>query len=156
MLRLADVYLLYAEAEIGNNSSTNEAKALQYFNAVRTRGNGTHGKLPAIAGPLTFDQLMNERRVEFGIEGIAWYDVKRRFYRSETDAITYLNSQNRGITLQQIDGWQGDRNVWDAYEIEFPATPVTVTTASFKLPIPADEASRNPAFADEPVDYVLE
>jgi hypothetical protein len=37
-----------------------------------------------------------------------------------------------------------------------PATPVTVSSASFKLPIPADEASRNPRFTDEPVDYVFE
>ena len=154
MLRLADVYLLYAEAEIGNNSSTVDAKALQYYNAVRTRGNGAFGKLPPRAS-LTFQQLMNERRVEFGIEGIAWYDVKRRFYRDETEAITYLNNQNRGITLQQIDGWQGDRNVWDAYEIELPATPVNVSVESFKLPIPADEASRNPAFADEPVEFAF-
>jgi len=155
MLRLADVYLLYAEAEIGNNSSTADGKALQYFNAVRTRGNGPGGKL-APRTSLTFEQLMSERRVEFGIEGIAWYDVKRRYYRNEGEAINYLNSQQRAITLQQIDGWQGDRNVWDAYEVEYPATPVTVSSASFKLPIPADEASRNPRFADEPVDYVFE
>jgi starch-binding outer membrane protein, SusD/RagB family len=155
MLRLADVYLLYAEAEIGLNGSTDNATALEYFNKVRTRGNGSFGKL-APRTSLTYEQLMSERRVEFGIEGIAWYDVKRRYYRDEGAAINYINSQNRAITLTQIDGWQGDRNVYDAYEVEFPATPVTVNSNSFRLPIPGDEAAVNPRFAEEPVDYVFE
>ncbi len=101
-------------------------------------------------------QLMSERRVEFGIEGIAWYDVKRRFYRDETEAIDYLNKQNRGVTLVQKNGWQGDRNVYEAYELRQPTTPVNINANSFKLPIPGDEAAVNPRFADEPVDYVLE
>lgn len=155
MLRLADVYLLYAEAEIGLNSSTQDVKAVDLFNAVRTRGNGSFGKLLPRTS-ITFENLMNERRVEFGMEGIAWYDVKRRFYRNPDDAINYLNSQNRAVTLQQIDDWQGDRNVWDAYELENPTTPVTITGNSFKLPIPGDEAAINPRFAEEPVEYVFE
>ncbi len=54
MLRLADVYLLYAEAELGLNSSTTDAKALEVFNKVRTRGNGAYGKLEPRAS-LTYD-----------------------------------------------------------------------------------------------------
>jgi hypothetical protein len=154
MLRLADVYLLYAEAELGLNGSTTDAKALEVFNKVRTRGNGAYGKLQPRTS-LTFEQLMSERRVEFGIEGIAWYDVKRRFYRDETEAIDYLNKQNRGVTLVQKSGWQGDRNVYEAYELRQPTTPVNINANSFKLPIPGDEAAVNPRFADEPVDYVL-
>lgn len=155
MLRLADVYLVYAEAEIGLGSSTTDAKALEVFNAVRTRGNGALGKLlPRTA--ITFENIMNERRVEFGMEGIAWYDVKRRFYRNPDETINYLNAQNRAVTLTQITGWQGDRNVWDAYALENPPTPVTVNANSFRLPIPGDEAAINPRFAEEPVDYVFE
>jgi hypothetical protein len=155
MLRLADVYLLYAEAEIGLGNSTIDAKALDVFNKVRTRGNGIYGKLTPRTS-LTFEQLMNERRVEFGMEGIAWYDVKRRFYRNPTDAVNYLNSQNRAVTLAQIDGWQGDRNVPEAYVLEQPTTPVIVTENSFRLPIPGDEAALNPRFAEEPVEYEFE
>jgi hypothetical protein len=156
MLRLADVYLLYAEAEVGLASSTSSQKALDVYNAVRTRGNGVHGKLAPRTGALTFEQIMNERRVEFGMEGIAWYDVKRRYYRSESEAISYLNSQNRAVTFEQIEGWQGNRNTYDAYVLEDPTSPVTVTGNSFKLPIPGDEAAINPAFALEPVDYEFE
>ncbi len=57
-------------------------KHWKYFNKVRTRGNGSYGKLQPRTS-LTYEQLMSERRVEFGIEGIAWYDVKRRYYRDE-------------------------------------------------------------------------
>lgn len=37
ILRLSDVYLVYAEAVIGNNGSTTDASALKAFNAVRSR-----------------------------------------------------------------------------------------------------------------------
>src|SRR5690606_39124497 len=36
LLRLADVYLIYVEAILGNNSSTADGDALIYFNKVRT------------------------------------------------------------------------------------------------------------------------
>src|ERR1035437_10720855 len=41
LLRLADVYLIYAEAILGNNATTSDADALMYFNKVRTRA-GVH------------------------------------------------------------------------------------------------------------------
>ena len=37
ILRLADVYLMYAEAILGNDESTTDADALFYFNEVRKR-----------------------------------------------------------------------------------------------------------------------
>src|SRR5688572_3303559 len=37
MMRLAEMYLIYAEATLGNNASTTDATALQYYNAVHTR-----------------------------------------------------------------------------------------------------------------------
>ena len=37
MLRLAEVYLIYAEAILGNNPSTDDADAMEYFNKVRKR-----------------------------------------------------------------------------------------------------------------------
>ena len=66
----------------------------------------------------TYEQLMSERRVEFGIEGIAWYDVNADIIVTKAEAINYLNAQNRAVTLTQKNGWQGDRNVYDAYEVE--------------------------------------
>ncbi len=37
LLRLAEVYLIYAEALMGNSTSTTNADALLYFNKVRAR-----------------------------------------------------------------------------------------------------------------------
>lgn len=37
MMRLAEMYLIYAEATLGNNASTNDPTALEYYNAVHTR-----------------------------------------------------------------------------------------------------------------------
>src|SRR5688500_19564522 len=37
MMRLAEMYLIYAEAVLGNAASTTDATALAYFNAVHTR-----------------------------------------------------------------------------------------------------------------------
>jgi hypothetical protein len=56
LLRLADVYLVYAEAILGNNGSTADGEALQYFNAVRKRA----GVDPAPS--LNIDTLIQERR----------------------------------------------------------------------------------------------
>lgn len=47
MMRLAEMYLTYAEAVLGNNASTNDTKALQYFNQVHTRAG-----LSPVSGPL--------------------------------------------------------------------------------------------------------
>ncbi|HZX59455.1 MAG TPA: RagB/SusD family nutrient uptake outer membrane protein, partial [Mucilaginibacter sp.] len=37
MMRLSELYLIYAEAVIGNSGSTTDATAVQYFNVVHTR-----------------------------------------------------------------------------------------------------------------------
>jgi hypothetical protein len=55
MMRLAELYLIYTEAVIGNNNSTTDPTAVEYFNAIHTRAG-----LPAYevggdngSGPLT-------------------------------------------------------------------------------------------------------
>ncbi|MDA3853530.1 MAG: RagB/SusD family nutrient uptake outer membrane protein, partial [Bacteroidales bacterium] len=40
LIRLSDVYLIYAEAVLGNAASTSDAKALEFFNKVRARAYG--------------------------------------------------------------------------------------------------------------------
>ena len=37
LLRLADIYLVYVEAVLGNNGTTSDAQALGYFNQIRKR-----------------------------------------------------------------------------------------------------------------------
>src|SRR5688572_17237436 len=63
LLRLADVYLIYAEAILGNNGSTADGEALKYFNKVRTRA----GVDPVTT--INIDDILKERRIEFAFEG---------------------------------------------------------------------------------------
>lgn len=69
VIRLAEVYLTYAEAAVETN--TNKAIALEYINKLRSRGS-----LPATT-ELTRDLVRRERRVELAFEGLRYFDIKR-------------------------------------------------------------------------------
>ena len=70
MMRLAEVYLNYAEAVLGNNATTSDANALMYVNQLRTRA-GLNSPILS----LTYEDLINERRIELCMEGQYWYDL---------------------------------------------------------------------------------
>ncbi len=156
VLRLADVYLIYVEATIGAGSSTTDGTALEYLNAIRSRAALT----PRTS--VTIEQLFSERRVEFGMEGINWFDIKRRFYREgNTIGQWFLdNGVLRGYRYQLIDGGADDleRNTKEAYEYNIPETDVIPTVEKMFLPIPNQEVTANPLLAPsaESVDYVFE
>lgn len=76
LLRLADVYLIYAEAVIGNGSSTTDPSALKAFNAVR--GRSVQGYTPKTS--ITWQDVWKERRLELACEGDRWYDYVRWHY----------------------------------------------------------------------------
>jgi hypothetical protein len=142
LLRLADVYLVYAEATLGSGNSTSEATALQYFNAVRQRAG-----LPAKTS-ITFLDILKERRIEFGLESINWFDVKRYFYRDANNAVKYLNDQKREHTYQRITGAGApDENLVAGYQVVPPTNPIIITASKMFLPIPASEVVANPKLA---------
>jgi hypothetical protein len=153
LLRLADVYLIYAEATIGGGGSTSDAQALSYYNAIRTRA-GLSTKLT-----ITYEDVFNERRVEFGMEGINWFDVKRRFYRENNTIGTWfmVNGELRNYRYQLIDNGadETERNMMESYTLVAPTTPVVPTVEKMYLPIPAQEVTANPmlAPAEEAVEY---
>jgi hypothetical protein len=91
MLRLADVYFIYANAILGNNPSTTDADALKYFNAVRIRA----GIAPKSS--ITYRDILQEEKIEFAFEGHTWYDWKQWYYFDPTDALQYYSTQNRGV-----------------------------------------------------------
>lgn len=92
MMRLAEVYLNFAEATMGNNQSTSDATALYYFNLVRQRG----GLDPKTS--ISYEDLRHERRVEFAFEGLYWYDLVRRSYYKQQEVLNYINNQNRNAS----------------------------------------------------------
>ncbi|TCS89931.1 putative outer membrane starch-binding protein [Anseongella ginsenosidimutans] len=148
MLRLADVYLIYAEAVLGNNASTSDGEALQYYNAVRTRA----GLDPKTS--VTWEDIFNERLLEFAMEGQAWYEFTRLHYYDPQKAYTILSGQDRGffrIYPDQIP----DPNSWEIEIDEGSAQPRTyvVNAGNFYLPLPATELSRAPNLRKPPVPY---
>jgi hypothetical protein len=67
-IRLADTYLMEAEALV--NSGTNTARAQSLIDAVRARVG-----LPSV--PATLPNIYNERRLELATEGHRWFDLVR-------------------------------------------------------------------------------
>lgn len=139
VLRLADVYLVYAEAALGAAASTSDARALQYFNAVRTRAG-----LPAKT-EITFADILQERRVEFCMESLFWFDLKRYYYRDPAAALAYLNAQQREYTYyRDPSSGAADENTVAGYILQPPPGPIAVNAADMVLPIPAAEVNVNP------------
>ncbi len=151
ILRLADVYLVHAEAEVLQGNTTS-ATALAAFNAVRQRS------VPSSVDKtsLTFDDIWKERRLEFAGEGDRWYDFVRRAYYDVNSCITELKSQRRNAiwncnTVYKAwfesgyATWQlKDDNGNDIIQYD-EATPIpNVTANSFILPYPTEDVALNP------------
>jgi hypothetical protein len=138
LLRLADVYLIYAEATLGNNPSTSDPDALLYFNRVRTRA----GVDPVSS--ITGDMIIRERRIELAAESQYWTDLVRLSYYDPTKAINMLNSEQR-VNFTYDNG------------VATPGTPYGVITpatiGSFTFPIPSSEITANPKLSEAPVPY---
>lgn len=143
MLRLADVYLVYAEAILGNNATTADGTALQYFNAVRSRAGVAQA---TVLDPAT---ILNERRIELAFEGQYWIDLVRLSYYDPTTAINILNNQQR-VTFSYKNGVA---TTTPAGQDGGPQTVLPATISSFALPIPASEIATDPKLAQSPVPY---
>lgn len=141
MLRLADVYLVYAEAILGNNTTTSDGDALTYFNKVRIRA----GIDPVTV--LNADSILKERRVELAFEGQYWIDLVRLSYYQPAKAVNILNAQNR-YTFTYDPKTHTAKPDTTTKVATLPAT-----ISSFTLPIPAAEVTTDPKLAQAPVPY---
>lgn len=155
MMRLAEMYLVYVEAAIGNDGSTSDATAIEYFNKVHTRAGlpayevgGTNG-----SGPLALDAVFSERFKEFAMEGMSWYDLVSLHYWNPAKAFAILNSQDRGLFYTQPDQmpnptvWTFTKTTW------FTERTITANEGNFLLPIPSAELSQAPNLQKPAVDY---
>ena len=155
LLRLSDVYLIYCEAIMGNSTSTNDAKALQYFYDVRHRGISSYEKPTSI----TWEDVWKERRLELACEGDRWYDFVRRYYYDPQGAIDEIKAQRRS-TYSNLDALykeyytSGNWNAADCKYDENAAVP-NVTHRSFTLPLPTSDTSYNPLLLEAPEDFDL-
>ncbi|GAA4438707.1 RagB/SusD family nutrient uptake outer membrane protein [Pontibacter saemangeumensis] len=148
MLRLAEMYLIYADAVLGSSESTNDAKALEYVNVIRSRA----GVAP-LEESLTWQDVFEERMKEFAMEGLAWYDLVRIHYYNPQRAYDIVNSQDRGLfvvhpnRMPNPTSWEFEKTSW------FTERTATANSGNFLLPIPASESSQAPWLRDEPVAY---
>ncbi|CAG5007752.1 SusD-like protein [Dyadobacter sp. CECT 9275] len=149
MMRLAEMYLIYAEAVLGNNESTSDATALAYFNKVHTRAG-----LPEFNEPLTFDVIFKERICEFAMEGMAWYDLVSLHYYDAQRAYSILNEQDRGLFFTAPDQFPNPTS-WTFTKTSWATTErvITANSGNFLLPIPSAELSQAPNLQKPAVDY---
>lgn len=157
LLRLSDVYLIYAEAVLGNNSSTSDAKALEVFNKVRARAYGMDYSefmgTSLAAMSLTFDIIWKERRLELACEGDRWYDYVRLHYFEPQKAITELKAQRRSSYTGLFSLYEGgslDPDV--SYYDKNPVIP-NITDDSFTLPFPDTDLTMNKHLLEPAVEH---
>ncbi len=142
MMRLAEVYLNLAEAILGNNATSNDATALQYYNEVRRRA-GMPEKLI-----IQYEDLRYERRIELAYEGQYWYDLLRRAYYKQQEVVDYLNSQERNRGYE----WDEATSAYKALEEEGEGVSVATAQHLF-IPISDVDLGRNYLLNEEPVAY---
>lgn len=137
MMRLAEVYLNYADAALGNNTSTDDATALEYFNKVRQRAG-----MPDVAS-ISYEKLRHEYRLETAFEGLYWYFLVRRAYCHQQEVVNYLNAQDRNRTYKY------DTGLGKYVQSENPGSGVfTADAGRLLLRYPDTETAKNPALND--------
>ncbi len=155
ILRLADIYLVYAEAILGNSASTSDAEALKAFNAVRTRA----GVDPVTS--FTFDDVFKERRLELAYEGDNWYDFVRLSYYDQTKALSILNNQKR-MGYTGMGDWllKGEADIPIGTDGQLTvrlntgeATGQPFSADVFQVPFPDTDVQMNPNMADDAPSY---
>ncbi|MFH6966552.1 RagB/SusD family nutrient uptake outer membrane protein [Flavobacterium sp. FlaQc-28] len=147
MLRLAEVYLNYAEAALGNNATTADATALMEVNKLRTRA----GLDPKTT--LTYADIIHERRVELCMEGQYWYDLVRRAYYKQQEVINYVTAQNRGTITPILYDTATNKVTVDASKSTSPRAIGVIDATIFTLPYPESELVQNPLLRENPVPY---
>ena len=174
LLRLGDVYLICAEA---NLLTGNSAKALEYTNAIRERAG-----VEALAS-VSFEDIWKERRLELAGEGDRWYDYVRLAYYDKATAMADLSAQKMnsvynydqackhywytgcGGSLEDVPEdltafdptkaeWKIDFENEVRYNDDDPARSTYVNENIFTLPLPSEDVVFNPHLLEPavPVD----
>lgn len=145
LLRLADVYLIYAESFLPDvSSTTSNADALLAYNKVRARS--IKDWVPATS--ISFMDVFKERRLELAYEGDNWYDYVRLHYFEPQLAISMLAQQERG-SYSGLGAYYRD----NTQVITLNSQKFTPLDATFILPFPEVDISINPNLLKAPVPF---
>lgn len=152
ILRLADVYLILAEAQsLIDGGTTTNADALDAFNKVHWRS--VPGATEATS--LTWEQIWKERRLELACEGDRWYDFVRLAYYNKERADEELMNQERGFYSGHSDAYKtwfnSDYSTWDMSEVTFNSSKLAARP-TYTMPFPDTDLAMNPGLSDEPIE----
>ena len=163
IIRLADVYLTYAEACLGNNESLSSGPGLEYFNKVRYRGFNGQGDWEKTS--ITLDDIIHERRVEFGMEYVNWYDMVSWYCWKPDKMLAYFNNQQRGYrapaVIKDEEGYLHFGSIIDGVfnegpeYYEDPPVEIYITDDDIFLPYPESDVIQNPLLNEDPVPYTF-
>lgn len=159
VLRLSDVYLVYAEAKLnGPGSSTTDASAIDAYYKVRNRAIKSATKPTS----LTWEDVWKERRLELAMEGDRWYDFVRVSYYNPDFCINDLLNQNRkeGYGFDALASEYYTSGTWTVTEgaqgfvTGTPINPAQLMKTDsetgksyFLIPLPTNDVASNPNLA---------
>lgn len=155
ILRLADVYLVLAEAQaLIDGGTTTNADALAAFNAVHNRSCTWKEETS-----ITWEQIWKERRLELACEGDRWYDFVRLSYYNQARAEQELLSQERGTYNGLSDAYKtwfnSGYSTWDVSSCSINSSKLNSVT-TFILPFPDTDKAMNPHLLEDPIDVDID
>lgn len=116
--RLADVYLMKAEAILGNNESTSDADALAAFEAVHNRA-----RVQAVhPASITLMDIIRERRIEFCMEYFNWWDMVTWYRWKPQTMLNFFNrQQHRAFEIRENSLYRNSNGTF-SYRVIPPGT----------------------------------
>ncbi len=153
VLRLADVYLILAEAQaLIDGGTTTNADALAAFNAVHNRSCTWKEETS-----ITWEQIWKERRLELACEGDRWYDYVRVAYYDFARVQNELLNQERGTYYGLSDAYKtwfsSNYSTWDVSSVGLTSSKLTkLTEDMMTLPFPDTDLAMNPHLSEDPID----
>jgi hypothetical protein len=165
ILRVADVYLCYAEADFLLNGNVS-GEPLEALNAVRKRA----GLADASSSDYsTIDAFILERRKELCFEFDNWFDIVRLSYYDANKAKELMNARERGIyNFQFCDYYNGTMTVFAGMtaaqahtyarqslwtEVSGSTYPTNQAGEEFAIPYSQNDYTVNPKLSQPAEDY---
>ena len=145
IFRLADFYLMYAEA--ANEVNPNDVRVLKYLNLVRERAGlpGVETLNPAIRGNQELQRaaIQRERQVELATEGQRYFDV-RRWMIADKNGEGRQNGYAHGMNVR------GEPNDIDDFNRVVEASPIVFNRKMYLYPMPDSEMRKTKNLVQNP------
>ena len=145
IFRLADFYLMYAEA--ANEVNPNDARVLKYLNLVRERAGlpDIETLNPAIRGNQELQRaaIQRERQIELATEGQRYFDVRRWM-------IAYKNGEGRQNGYVHGMNVRGESNDKEDFNRIVEASQIVFNRKMYLYPMPDSEMRKTKNLVQNP------